>query len=181
MQEFGDGKAHLPGQPDFFQPRYQHEPNHLLPWNLSCVLVATGNLDALAWRGTGTSKRSGHKWRASGAASDVYLFCSPGRASVFAFSDSSGNFCENSLLAVMTGNFKDALSLLQADVCVANYKVMHNIYDGEIYCWHATRFWFAPGTSSCITSAFYLNRMILFFIPRDSKSKNVVNVLDKIY
>lgn len=90
-------------------------------------------------------------------------------------------FCENSLLAVMTGNFKDALSLLQADVCVANYKVMHNIYDGEIYCWHATRFWFAPGTSSRITSAFYVNRMILFFIPTDSKSKNVVNVLDKIY
>lgn len=76
----------------------------------------------------------------SGAASKAHLFCSPGRASVFAFSDSSGDFCENSLLAVMTGNLKDALSLLQADVCVANYKVMHNIYDGELHRRHTTNF-----------------------------------------
>lgn len=76
----------------------------------------------------------------SGAASEAHLLCSPGSAFVFAFSDCSGDFCKKSLLAVMTGNFKDALSLLQADVCVANYKAMHNIYDGEIHLWHATRF-----------------------------------------
>lgn len=76
----------------------------------------------------------------SGAASEAHLFCSPGRAFVFAFSDFSGDFYKKTLYAVMTGNFKDALSLLQADVCMANYKFMHNIYDGEIYLWHATRF-----------------------------------------
>lgn len=32
----------------------------------------------------------------------------------------------------MTGNFKNALSLLWADVHVANYSVMHNIYDSEV-------------------------------------------------
>lgn len=38
-----------------------------------------------------------------------------------------------SLIAVVTDNFKNALSLLQANVCVANYKVAHNIYDSEIH------------------------------------------------
>lgn len=60
------------------------------------------------------------------------MFCSSDRASVFAFSDSSREFCKKSLLAVMTGNFKNALSLLWADVHVANYSVMHNIYDSEV-------------------------------------------------
>lgn len=55
------------------------------------------------------------------------------RASVFEFSDSSRDFCKKTLLGVMTCNFKNALSLLWADVCVANCEVMRINHNGEIH------------------------------------------------
>lgn len=55
------------------------------------------------------------------------------RAFVFAFSDSSRDFCKKILLGVVTRNFENALSLLRADVCVANCEVMHINHNGEIH------------------------------------------------
>lgn len=76
------------------------------------------------------------------------------RASVFAFSGSSRDFCKKILLGVVTRNFKNALSLLWADVCVSNCEVMHINHNREIHHWHATRSWFAPGTKSVTHQCF---------------------------
>lgn len=111
----------------------------------------TGNLGALAWRATQQLLKcpcSGRGQRARTVGlPGRHWFCSSDRASVFSFSDSSRDFCKKSWLAVVTGNVKNTLSLVWADR-VANYKVMCNIYNDVIHHWHATRFWFPPGTNS---------------------------------
>lgn len=106
-----------------------------------------------------TTSRTGQD---SGAACEGHLFCSSDRASVFAFSDSSRDFCKKSLLAVMTGNFKNALSLSWADVYVANYSVMHNTYDGEIIPLRYYKILICSRNQLCDSSAFYVNMMICF-------------------